>query len=541
MMESLSMPVAAIEDISTTAPYKVSTTKRLAQVFATILACWFGSGIIFGYAALKPVLVAQGVYRDLCIPSELVEDFDTCYDQELRLNLFFTVGSITANVSSLPVGSILDRYGSRVCGYAACVFLAAGSLLMSYSFSNPDFDGYIAANFFLSLGGTFLFVPSFQIANAFPKHTGTIVALVTGAFDASAAVYLFYRLVFEASNRTFTPDRFFLAYTMVPALILLTWITLMPARDYQTTHQLEVRIEKAEDATRDVHESDDEIDSLSELRRIRSERAKRRHDKLERLDKILGDEEERKRREQQEEDRQQTSAVWGVLHGLPAHQQMATPWFILITLMTVLQMLRMNYFIATIRNQYEYMLDEEKGIEINNFFDIALPVGGVLSTPLIGLLLDHLSVPSTLGVIVFLTTLIGILNSIPALWTGYLTVILFVLLRPLYYSAMSDYATKVFGFATFGRVYGTIVCLSGLVNFSQTGLDALTNGPCDGNPIPINMFLAGAGFVVGSILVGFVATAGHRLKKQREELEEPEDGERQRLLPVREESTLAYT
>lgn len=353
------------------------------------------------------------------------------------LNLFFTVGSITANVSSLPVGSILDRHGSRVCGFAACVALAAGSLLMAYSFSIPQFDGYIAANFLLALGGTFLFVPSFQIANAFPKYTGTIVALVTGAFDASAAVYLFYRLLFEASNHTFTPDKFFLGYTIVPALILLAWITLMPSHDYQTTHQLEVRIEKAEDATRDVHDSDDEIESDGEIRRVRGERAERRRDKIRKLDEVLGDEDERKQREQLEEERQQTSAVWGVLHGLPAHKQMMTPWFILITLMTVLQMLRMNYFIATIRSQYEYMLDDERGADINNFFDIALPVGGVISTPFIGLLLDHLSVPFTLAIIVFLTTLIGVLNSIPALWTGYSTVVLFVLLRPLYYSAMS--------------------------------------------------------------------------------------------------------
>ncbi|KAL4875472.1 major facilitator superfamily domain-containing protein [Aspergillus karnatakaensis] len=526
-------PVSVIEEITAMPPYKVSTAKRLAQVIVTVLACWFGSGIIFGYAALKPVLVAQGVYRDLCAPDELGDELDTCYEQELRLNLFFTIGSITANVSALPVGSILDRYGSRVCGYAACVALAAGSLLMAYSFSHPEFDGYIAANFLLALGGTFLFVPSFQIANAFPKYAGTIVALVTGAFDASAAVYLFYRLLFEATNRRFTPDKFFLAYTTVPAFILFALVALMPSQDYQSPHQLEVKIEKAEDATRDVHSSDDEIESDGELRRIRRERAQRRRAKMRKLDKILGDEDERKQREQLEEERQETSAVWGVLHGLPAHKQMATPWFVLITLMTVLQMLRMNYFIATIRAQYEYMLDEESGAEINNFFDIALPIGGVLSTPFIGLLLDHLSVPTTLAVIVLLTTLIGVLNSIPLLWTGYMTVILFVLLRPLYYSAMSDYATKVFGFATFGRVYGTIICFSGLVNFSQYGLDALTHGPFDSNPLPINIFLAAAGFVVGSILVAFVATAGHRLRaKMREEAEE---GERERLIPEEDE------
>lgn len=117
---------------------------------------------------------------------------------------------------------------------------------------------------------------------------------------------------------------------------------------------------------------------------------------------------------------------------------MATPWFILITLMTVLQMLRMNYFIATIRAQYEFMLASDRLAEkINEYFDVALPVGGVFATPFIGLLLDHLSVPNMLAIIVILTTLIGALNSVPAAWAGYTTVTLFVLLRPLYYSAMS--------------------------------------------------------------------------------------------------------
>ncbi|GAB1201505.1 hypothetical protein APSETT445_000079 [Aspergillus pseudonomiae] len=192
-------------------------------------------------------------------------------------------------------------------------------------------------------------------------------------------------------------------------------------------------------------------------------------------------------------------------------------------------MLRMNYFIATVRSQYEFMLHSERQAgTINDFFDVALPVGGVLSTPLIGLLLDNLSVPATLAVIVLLTTTTGVLNSVPAVWTGYLTVILFVLLRPYYYSAMSDYATKVFGFGTFGRVYGTIICFSGLVNFAQYLLDYLTHGPFHGNPIPINIFLATAGLIVGATLVTFVYIAE---KRWREEKRAECDEERQRLIP----------
>ncbi|KAL3264956.1 hypothetical protein ABHI18_000233 [Aspergillus niger] len=528
----LQPPPAPVE-VAGTPAYKVSTAKRLAQVIVTILACWFAAGVVFGFAALKPVLVAEGVYRDLCTADELRDGVEVCSEQDLRLNLFFTIGSITANVSALPVGTILDRYGSRICGFAGCLLLALGSSLMAYSFSQPQFDGYMAGNFFLALGGTFIFVPSFQIANAFPKYAGTIVALVTGAFDASAAVYLFYRIVYEATGGSFDPRKFFLGYTIVPGLILVALITLMPSRDYQGTHELEVKIEKAEDATRDIHDSDDDIESDTELQRVRSERAERRRNKMRKIAKVLGDEGERKEREQREEDRHAASAVWGALHGQPAHKQMATPWFILITLMTVLQMLRMNYFIATIRAQYAYMLDsDELAVQINSFFDVALPVGGIISTPFVGLLLDHVSVPAVLAIIVVLTTVIGILNSIPVLWTGYVTVTLFVLLRPLYYSAMSDYATKVFGFATFGRVYGTIICVSGMVNFAQYGLDALTHGPFDGNPIPINSFFAVAGFVVGTALVLFVYVAGRRLRAREQELEE--DEERQRL--IREES-----
>jgi MFS family permease len=352
--------------------------------------------------------------------------------------LFFALASITTNVSALPVGAILDRYGPRVCGILGSVSLAVGSILMSYAFAIPEFDGYLIGNFFLALGGTFIFVPSFQMANAFPKYSGSIVALITGSFDASAAVFLFYRMAYEATNHAFTPDKFFLFYTLIPVLIFLSQITLLPSQSYDTVPVLEKKIEKAHDATRDVHSSDDEILSDDELDRIRQERLYRRKNKIHKLDELLGDEAERQERAEREEERLAKSAVWGALHGLPAHKQMLTPWFILITLLTVLQMLRMNYFIATIRSQYEFMLGSESlAASINHLFDIALPVGGVISTPVIGVFLDNLSVPMVLAVIVTLSTLIGVLNSLPFLWAAYMTVCLFVILRPLYYSAMS--------------------------------------------------------------------------------------------------------
>ncbi|KAK5683113.1 hypothetical protein LTS10_004644 [Elasticomyces elasticus] len=496
-------------------PYKVSNRKRFAQVCVTVLACWLASGLVFGYAALKPVLISEGVYRKLCTPEEIRENVEVCYEQDLRLNFFFAIASTTCNVSALPVGTILDRYGPRVCAVIGSIALAIGSLLMGYAFAIPHFDGYVLANVFLALGGTFLFIPSFSIANAFPKYAGTIVATVTGAFDASAAVFLFYRLAYESSGGSFTPQKFFFGYLVVPAAIFIAQFTLMTPDGYKTIPQLEAKIEKIEDATNDVHDSDDEL-SDREVRRQRARRREHRESKLAELENAVGDAEFREAREHKEEERLVTSGVWGALHGRPAHIQMLSPWFILITLITVLQMLRMNFFIASIRTQYEYMLGSDKAAkQINAFFDYALPIGGVAATPVIGLLLDNLSTAAMLSVLVALITAVGILGALPYVWAAYGNVVLFVLLRPLYYSAMSDYATKVFGFATFGKIYGTIICLSGLVNLFQPAIDALTYEAFDGNPIPVNVVLAGLGFVFGVILVVYVVIRGRIVQKKQ--------------------------
>jgi hypothetical protein len=384
---------------------------------------------------------------------------------------------------------------------------------MSLAFQIAEFDGYTIGNFFLALGGTFIFLPSFQIANAFPKYGGSIVALVTGAFDASAAVYLFYRLMYEASNRGFKPQTFFLVYLVVPFAIAIAQLTFLPTEAYKTAPQLEMKIHRAEDNMRDVHSSDDELPD-EEMWKVRKMRSARRRQRLSQLDDLVGDAQWRKKQDERLEQQQEASGVWGALHNKSAREQMMTPWFILLTLLTVLQMVRMNFFLATIREQYIYMLNSvEAATKINDFFDWALPLGGVISTPFLGVLLDNVSTPGVLLILVFLITAIGIVGSIPALWAGYVNVILFVFLRPLYYSAMSDYATKVFGFATFGRVYGAIVCISGLANLSQTGIDALTKATFGGNPTPVNAFLTISAFLIGTSLVIYVTVQVYRMRK----------------------------
>ncbi len=90
---------------------------------------------------------------------------------------------------------------------------------------------------------------------------------------------------------------------------------------------------------------------------------------------------------------------------------------------------------------------------------------------------------------------------------------------PFYYTAVSDYSAKVFGFRTFGTVYGTIICFSGLFNFSQSGLDYLFHQTFRGNPVPVNLMLMTLGLTIGICLIIFVGVQVRGLKRRMLERE----------------------
>jgi hypothetical protein len=185
-------------------------------------------------------------------------------------------------------------------------------------------------------------------------------------------------------------------------------------------------------------------------------------------------------------------------------------------------MTRINYFVATIRPQYKAIFkSHDKAVEINSFFDLALPLGGIISIPFIGLILDHTSTVLVLTCLVTAATVIGFLGVIPEMWAAYANVCLFVLYRPFYYTAISDYSAKVFGFRTFGTVYGAIICLSGLFNFSQSGLDFMFHQIFDNNPTPVNIMLLSIGLAIGIVLILFVGLEARemRVKILRQEAE----------------------
>ena len=160
------------------------------------------------------------------------------------------------------------------------------------------------------------------------------------------------------------------------------------------------------------------------------------------------------------------------------------------------------------------------------------------ATPFIGILLDKTRMATLLTFLSVLITIVGIVGSIPSLTAGYVNITLFVLLRPLYYSAVSSVSpsssfvasandhieTMQAKFSALQPLdeckteshvsrcptanarlsYGCIIALSGLVNLSQPLIDEANHLIFDNNPIPINVVMALLGFVIGTSLVYFI-------------------------------------
>ena len=105
----------------------------------------------------------------------------------------------------------------------------------------------------------------------------------------------------------------------------------------------------------------------------------------------------------------------------------------------------------------------------------------------------------------------GLVSWLPATYAG---IIVLVVYRPFYYTAVSDFCAKVFGYDNFGTVYGTIIAFSGVCNILQQVMDKATHEFFNMNPGPINTLLVVLTAVFGFALIIFVKSKEAHIKRK---------------------------
>lgn len=489
------------------------TTNRvkLLQVVSASLWCLGSAGIIFGFAAFKTILIQEGVYSDQCLNDQSIPNKEACIEQDLKLNDMFTMSAALTNLMALPVGYILDRVGPRISGIigSICLFMGSFCFIMAKEWY-PTVDPYRMGYLMFAIGGPFVFISCFQLANSFPKRSGTILAVLTGSFDTSSALFLGYRLMYQNLPQGLSLKKFFTIYLIVPIFILVCQCTFMPHDSYKTVGTIAKIAEEGLDENGQLLEGDDGTtiisDDIERTSLLNNNEFPTNGDVEEERDPTLRRRKSVLETYMENKLEKKTDGMFGILHGEDALTQIKSPWFYLMLIFASIAMVRVNYFIATIRSQEEYLLgDIERAIKLNGIFDVLLPVGGIISIPFIGMILDHLKPVTTLFILSTLSVTIGLFGLIPRSFSANLFgIILLVLYRPFYYTVVSDYCSKVFGFDTFGTVYGLLTCLSGVFTLTQSLMDKWTHTKFQMNPTPINIILVVITVLSSVSLIGYI-------------------------------------
>ncbi len=187
---------------------------------------------------------------------------------------------------------------------------------MLFAFAEEiPFDAYIPGYFFMALGGPFIFISSFQLSNTFPQYSGLILALLTGAFDTSSAIFLMYRLIYQSAEGGFSVKKFFLLYLIVPVFILIVQIFFMPSVSYKTVGELVTHAEEQSV----VHDSDDDIEDSTLVQRLRDARRVHRESIVSNITDLLGPK-DGPAEEREKKKRRSTSRVFGERYMVVRHQ-----------------------------------------------------------------------------------------------------------------------------------------------------------------------------------------------------------------------------
>ncbi|KAJ1308923.1 hypothetical protein OPQ81_004608 [Rhizoctonia solani] len=442
-----------------------SSKLPLLQVLLVLFINLFITGAIFGFAALKPLLIRKGVYSWLC-PLNENGIADPCTQQELRLNRMFVISVALTNMASLPAGSVLDWIGPTKTSITGATLFGLGCLVFGSGYTKWPFvlDGYYTGFFLLAIGSPLIFLSSFHVSNAFPARSGLILSLIMAAFNASSTNFVLFDWL-DRNVGNVSIQAWFWCYALIPALFVVLQSLAGPPNAYQK-QTITQGNQLAAAATSISTYGATSTDSSSS-----------------------------------EEPRPPKDPFIGVMSSRSFIEQLFSRHFGLLLFFFSIHTDRINWEIQTIPEQLVFYLgDSGVTSRTTSFFSVLLPIGGIIGVPLFGWLLDHRTTFDASAVILVIGVIYGTLGMSHTVATQIASILLFVILRPLLYIFVGDYCGKAFGYNTFGRVYGLITTLVGLLSLILGPVDSLVKDQLHGSYDIVNSAWLILGFISSSLL-----------------------------------------
>lgn len=438
----------------------------------------------------------------------------------------FAAASAAVSISTLPVGIFHDRYGPSVSSTTGGLLLTIGAAFLGLA-HRMSHDGFICGFLCLALGGQFVYHATEHLPNAFPEQSDLLFTLQTCAYNASSAIFLVFRLLNEITVGWLSTQRFFVAYLAVPVFILLVEVFLMPKAPYMSISEFLAEVD-ALTAADFYHRVDESMPDREEAERQHQERWAQRQNRIRQIQEFLDDWTEglSKTRaallESPDSGDLTTSNQRVGRHAASA----TSPWFTLMALFTMTEILLLNYFLASHAQQYETLHSIDAASQLNDAFDFLFPIGGVISVPLIKIFLTKSSIRSTVLTLMIGATTMAAIGCIPTAPAGYITILLYVIYRPFFLASVSNYTVKIFGSRSSALLPTILISISGLGNFLQPAIDTLTFKVFHRSPIPVNIILTAMTAIAGTALVVYIWPRSRILDMSNQDEESrPVDGD----------------
>lgn len=160
---------------------------RICVLLMAMMHVLVSSGIVYGWAALCPLLHEEGFFSEAASPPA-------------ALSVVGTLGIGANALCKLPLGIFLDTSGPRRTSMVGGILLTAGALLLGLGDRNSSWQ--IGVGYFcIGVAGPFVQVPCFQFAELFGDRKGTAISTLVVCFELSTGGFAMFHFLCSAGVR----------------------------------------------------------------------------------------------------------------------------------------------------------------------------------------------------------------------------------------------------------------------------------------------------------------------------------------------------
>ncbi|XP_065666063.1 equilibrative nucleobase transporter 1-like isoform X2 [Hydra vulgaris] len=494
------------------------------SVLLVVLVC---GGIVFGWASIVVIFKAKNYYFDLCTifyknnNVSLTNSFSSkanesvfsvnspfhCLKQDDKLNLVFTIASSFVSISQLPIGLFLDRFGARVAmtlGGSVTFFISlflVGCMGLAFIIKGNEnflFPSFIA----IGVGGIVLYLSILQISNIILwRRKAIIICSISGGFDSSAIVLLFFKLIYDAGIKL----SYILYIYSGLSLLLITFVIVffIPSQNKLNKWSLE---EKSH--------NNNSINGCVTLNPKISSNINHAFERYESFSNVSTPSSEPKFENQTADARKLSSIVSTRLSTLKTQnmkssviQSIITPLYMIEVACLLNINLKYQSYVGFLQPNLE-RLTKNNLSEVSKYINIFgyLQLCGVLFTPFIGLTFKRLKktemqnlnekeiyvsgLRSSIApycILNFLAMLFCVFDLINSMKLQIPTYILCATVRGVLYANHATFIGIAFPSSQFGTLFGLSTFLAGVFGLLQYALFYLTNHVFDGTPFWSNL------------------------------------------------------